>query len=61
MFSKDTWLLPQVRLVISSSFTHRRFSKFEKTGTAVMFLTSDKVESGFPANLLARKRACIFS
>ena len=36
VFSKDTWLLPQVRVVIASSFTHRGLSEFEKTGTAAV-------------------------
>ena len=44
--------LPQVRLVISSTFTHR--------GTAVMLLASGKVKSGFSANFLSSKRECLF-
>ena len=55
-FSEDTrsLLLPQARLVFSSSFTH--------TGliSVSCWSSSGEAKSGFPANFFSRNRACLF-
>ena len=54
-FSEDTRsvLLPQARLVFSSSFTHTEFSES-------CWSSSGEAKSGFPANFFSRNRACLF-
>ena len=53
-FSEDTTslLLPQARLVFSSSFTHTELSES-------CWSSSGEAKSGFPANLFSRNRACL--
>ena len=54
-FSEDTrsLLLPQERLVFSSSFTHTELSES-------CWSSSGEAKSGFPANFFSRNRACLF-
>ena len=54
-FSDDTrsLLLPQARLVFSSSFTHTELFKS-------CWSSSGEAKSGFPANFFSRNRACLF-
>ena len=54
-FSEDTWslLLPQERLVFSSSFTHTELSES-------CWSSSGEAKSGFPAYFFSRNRACLF-
>ena len=54
-FSEDTrsLLLPQARLVFSSSFTHTELSEY-------CWSSSGEAKSGFPADFFSRNRACLF-
>ena len=54
-FSDDTssLLLPQARLVFSSSFTHTELFRS-------CWSSSGEAKSGFPANFFSRNRACLF-
>ena len=54
-FSEDTMsmLLPQARLVFSSSFTHTELSEF-------CCSSSGEAKYGFPANFFSRNRVCLF-
>ena len=54
-FSENTrsLLLPQARLVFSSSFTHTELSES-------CWSSSGEAKSGFPANFFSRNRACLF-
>ena len=54
-FFEDTMslLLPQARLVFSSSFTHRELSEF-------CWSSSGEAKSGFQANFFSRNRTCLF-